>query len=89
MGKENPVLVLASGDDPQFAMLNELPHTVCGEVAACAQAAKDATVILQWSGSRELLRALFGICGKLRWIHSKAAGLETFCFQNWWTAKSY
>ena len=31
MGKENPVLVLASGDDPQFAMLNELPHTICGE----------------------------------------------------------
>ena len=28
MGKENPVLVLASGDDPQFAMLNELPHTI-------------------------------------------------------------
>ena len=42
MGKDNPVLVLASGDDPQFAMLNELPHTVCGEVAACAQAGKDA-----------------------------------------------
>lgn len=80
MGKENPVLVLASGDDPQFAMLNELPHTVCGEVAACAQAAKDATVILQWSGSRELLRALFGICGKLRWIHSKAAGLDNLLF---------
>jgi len=56
MGKENPLLVLASGDDPQFAMLNHLPHTVCGEVAACAQAGKDATVILQWSGTRELLR---------------------------------
>jgi len=73
MGKENPVLVLASGDDPQFAMLNELPHTVCGEVAACAQAAKDATVILLWSGTRELLRELFGICGKVRWVHSRAA----------------
>ena len=27
MGKENPVLVLGSGYDPQFAVLNELPHT--------------------------------------------------------------
>src|ERR1039458_5494373 len=80
MGKEHPVLVLASGDDPQFAMLNELPHTVCGEVAACAQAAKDATVILLWSGTRELLRELFGICGKVRWVHSRAADLDNLLF---------
>jgi phosphoglycerate dehydrogenase-like enzyme len=80
MGKENPVLVLASGDDPQFAMLNELPHTVCGQVAACARAGKDATVILLWSGSRELLRELFGICGKVRWVHSRAAGLDNLLF---------
>jgi len=80
MGKENPVLVLASGDDPQFAMLNELPHTVCGEVATCAQAAKDATVILLWSGTRELLRELFGTCGQVRWIHSRAAGLDNLLF---------
>ena len=57
MKKENPVLVLASGYDPQFAMLNELPHTVCEEVAACTQAGKDATVILLWLGTRELLRS--------------------------------
>jgi phosphoglycerate dehydrogenase-like enzyme len=80
MGKENPVLVLASGDDPQLAMLNELPHTVCGEVAACVQAGKDATVILLWSGTQELLRELFGICGKLRWVHSRAAGLDKLLF---------
>ena len=80
MGKENSVLVLASGGDPQFAMLNEIPHTVCGDVAICAQAAKDATVILQWSGSRELLRAAFGICGNVRWIHSRAAGLDNLLF---------
>jgi hypothetical protein len=46
MKKENPVLVLASGCDPQFALLNELPHKVCEEVAACTQLRKDATVIL-------------------------------------------
>src|ERR1700732_4131645 len=80
MGKENPLLVLAAGDDPQFAMLNELPHTVCGRVAACAQAGKDATVILQWSGTRELLRALFAICRKVRWVHSRAAGLDNLLF---------
>jgi len=80
MGKENPVLVLATRDDPQFAMLSELPHSVCGEAAACAWAGNDATVILQWSGTRELLRAAFGACGKLRWIHSRAAGLDNLLF---------
>ena len=80
MGKENPVLVLASGDDPQFAMLNELPHTVCGDVAACAHAGKDATVILLWSSTRELLRELFAICSKVRWVHSRAAGLDNLLF---------
>ena len=80
MGKENPVLVLASGDDPQFAMLHELSHTVCREVAACAQAGKDATVILLWSGTRELLRASLGRCGKVRWVHSRAAGLDNLLF---------
>ena len=80
MNKENPVVVLASGDDPQFAMLNELPHTVCGDAAACARVAGDATVILQWSGTRELLRELLGICRKVRWVHSRAAGLDNLLF---------
>ncbi len=80
MGKENPVLVLASGDDPQFAMLNEVPHTVCADVAACAQAGKDATAILLWSGTRESLRQILGLCGKVRWIHSRAAGLDHLLF---------
>jgi phosphoglycerate dehydrogenase-like enzyme len=80
MGNENPVPVLASEDDPRFAMLDRLPHTVCGEVAACAHAGKDATVILLWSGTRELLRELLGICGKVRWIHTRAAGLDNLLF---------
>jgi phosphoglycerate dehydrogenase-like enzyme len=80
MRKENPVLVLASGYDPQFAMLNELPHTVCGDVAACAQPGKEATVILLWSGTRELLRESLAICRKVRWVHSRAAGLDNLLF---------
>jgi phosphoglycerate dehydrogenase-like enzyme len=80
MAKENPVLVLASGYDPQFAMFNELPHKVCGEVAACGQAAKEATVILQWSGTRALLRELLAICKNVRWVHSRAAGLDNVLF---------
>ena len=80
MGKENLVLVLASTNDSQLAMLNELPHTICGDAATCAQAAKDATVILQWSATRDLLRAAFGMCEKLLWVHSRAAGLDNLLF---------
>jgi phosphoglycerate dehydrogenase-like enzyme len=80
MGEQNPVLVLASGDDPQFAMLKELPHTICGDIAACAQPGKDATVILVWSGTRELLRELLRICRKVRWLHCRAAGLDNLLF---------
>jgi phosphoglycerate dehydrogenase-like enzyme len=80
MEKRNPVLVLASTDDPQLAQLSGIPHTICRDVASCAQAAKDATVILQWSGPRKVLRAVFGTCEKLRWVHSRAAGLDNLLF---------
>ena len=35
MGKENPVLVLASGDDPQFAMLNDYHTQYVGRFRVC------------------------------------------------------
>ena len=80
MAKENPVLVLASGDDPQFAMLGEVPHTICREIGECTRAARDAAVILQWSGTPELLRALLASCREVRWIHSRAAGVDNLLF---------
>ena len=80
MAKENPVLVLASGDDPQFAMLGEVPHTICSEIGECTRAARDAAVILQWSGTPELLRALLASCREVRWIHSRAAGVDNLLF---------
>jgi len=80
MTKENRVLVLALRDAPQFAMLNELPHTVCGNIEVCTQVVKDATMILQWSGTRELLRALWPMCGDVRWVHSMAAGVDKLLF---------
>jgi phosphoglycerate dehydrogenase-like enzyme len=80
MGKQNPVLVLASREAPEFAMLNGLPHTVCTEFAGCAKAVKNATVILQWLGTPELLRSLWAECGNVRWIHSMAAGLDKLLF---------
>ena len=80
MGKKNQVLVLASRNDPQLAMLNGLPHAICTDIAACAQGWNDATVILQWSGTRELLRSLFARCPEVRWVHSRGAGVDNLLF---------
>jgi phosphoglycerate dehydrogenase-like enzyme len=80
MAKKNPVLVLASGDDPQFAMLGEVPHTICKEINDCALAGRDAAVILQWSGTPELLHGALASCPDVRWIHSRAAGVDNLLF---------
>ena len=80
MTKENPVLVLASGDDPQFAMLGEVPHTVCREIGDCVGACQDAAVLLQWSGTPELLREALASSSNVRWIHSRAAGVDNLLF---------
>ena len=80
MAKDTPVLVLASGDDPQFARLRHVPHTVCTDIERCAQVSRDVGVILQWSGTPELLRVALATCPQVRWIHSRAAGVDNLLF---------
>ena len=80
MRTETHIVVLASGPDPQFARLEGLPHTVCSEIGNCIHAAKEAAAILQWSGTRELLRCVLAEGKKVRWIHSRAAGVDNLLF---------
>jgi len=74
------VLVLASTEQPQFEMLNGIPHTICFDVAACSRAATDSTAILQWNGNREILRAALVAGTNVRWVHSRSAGLDNMLF---------
>src|ERR1019366_3248605 len=57
---DNTVLVLADPTDPLLAMLEALPDgtriAAGNRVEAFADAAPEADVILNWTGSRELLR---------------------------------
>ena len=80
----NTVLVLANPTDTQLAMLQELPPetslAVGNSVEAFERAAPDADVIFNWGGSRELLREVFAMAPRVRWVHSKAAGLDTMLF---------
>ena len=48
---------------------------------AVKSATPNATVILNWSGSRDLLRDVFLLSPNLRWVHSRSAGLERSLFQ--------
>jgi phosphoglycerate dehydrogenase-like enzyme len=80
----NTVLVLANPTEPQLAMLDELPPetgiAVGNSLEAFETAAKDATVIFNWSGSGALLRAVFAMCPRVQWVHSRSAGLDGMMF---------
>jgi phosphoglycerate dehydrogenase-like enzyme len=74
------VLVIDADSDPQLAMLHDIPHVAGESMAAFEKAAAEAEVILHWSGSGALLRSVFLACPKLRWVHSRAAGLDKSLF---------
>jgi phosphoglycerate dehydrogenase-like enzyme len=80
MGNENRILVLARENDPPLAMLKDLPHLVGNEAASFAGETAAATVILNWTGSRDLLRSVFLASPKVRWVHSRSAGLDSTLF---------
>jgi phosphoglycerate dehydrogenase-like enzyme len=81
---DNTVLVLADPADPQLAMLADLPEktgiAVGNSTEAFQRAAPDASVIFNWGGSRALLREVFAMAPKVRWVHSRSAGLDSLLF---------
>jgi len=74
------VVVVTKQDDPQLKMLQGIPHTVGKTAKELREAAREAEVILHWAGIREELRALFLEAPRVRWVHSRAAGLDNVLF---------
>ena len=78
------VLVLANPTEPQLAMLQQLPEetsiAVGDRAEAFIRAAPEADVIFNWSGSGELLREVFLLCPRVRWVHTRSAGLDGLLF---------
>ena len=73
-GKEVPPLEVLDG-------LRERENIVVGDSAdAFRSAAGEAEVIFNWSGGLPLFREVFLMCPKLRWVHSRSAGLERSLF---------
>jgi phosphoglycerate dehydrogenase-like enzyme len=82
--EDSIVLVLADPTDPLLGMLETLPEgtriAAGNRMEAFADAAPAADVILNWTGSRDLLRQVFGMAPRVRWIHSRSAGLDELLF---------
>ena len=80
----SPLLVLTSPHDNNVALLDELRQRatilVGDSVLDFATSAGAAEIILNWSGSLALLREVFLLSGRARWIHSRSAGLEQVLF---------
>ena len=82
--EDSTVLVLAGPEDPLLEMLGALPAStrvaVGNRLEAFADAAPEADVILNWTGSRDLLREVWQSAPRVRWIHSRSAGLDELLF---------
>lgn len=76
MSEAPKVLVVTDRDDPQLAMLGDVPHAMARDAAG----GEDAVVILHWSGNRDHLRAAFLACSGARWVHSRWAGVDSLLF---------
>ena len=80
----NTVLVLAHPADRELKLLAELPAetsiAVGNSPEAFAGTASEADAILNWSGTGELLRQVFSMCPRVRWVHARSAGLDSVLF---------
>ena len=64
-----------------LAALPDAARIAVGDRAeAFADAAPEADVILNWTGSRALLQQVWRMAPRVRWVHSRAAGLDDLLF---------
>ncbi|MGC1463394.1 MAG: D-2-hydroxyacid dehydrogenase [Terracidiphilus sp.] len=74
------VLLLTNVNDPELRMLETVPHMRIDSVADLTEEAMQAEVILHWAGPRDLFRSVFLACPRVRWVHSRSAGLDKSLF---------
>jgi phosphoglycerate dehydrogenase-like enzyme len=81
---DSPILVLTAPGDESIPLRDELSRLEAIVIAGSAQDSMrtgiDAEIILNWSASLALLRKAFLMSRRLRWIHSRSAGLEQTLF---------
>jgi len=81
---DNPLLVLTAPGHKSIPLLAELRQrstiAIGDSLRDFAGIAANAEIIFNWSGSLAPLRDLFLMSRRLRWIHSRSAGLEHSLF---------
>jgi phosphoglycerate dehydrogenase-like enzyme len=78
------ILVLADPAEPQLALLDEL----CGaaiiaigdDLATCQRAAPQTDVVLNWLSDAVLLERIWPRLTRVRWVHTRSAGLDGMLF---------
>jgi phosphoglycerate dehydrogenase-like enzyme len=78
------LLVLADGTETQLRMLEpfrDRARIVIGPtLQSVADAAPTADALLVWTASRDLVQQVFAQAPRLRWVHSRSAGLDSLLF---------
>jgi len=78
------VLVLANPAEPQLAMLDDLRGAAAIAIgdtpAACENIALHAEVILNWMSGASLLQRIWPMASRVRWVHTRSAGLDGMLF---------
>jgi phosphoglycerate dehydrogenase-like enzyme len=81
---QHTILITSKGIGPKPEYIEQLrahSRAIVGNAPeAFAEAAPEATVMLNWSAPRELNRSVFLMAPKLAWVHSRNAGLDAFLF---------
>ena len=81
---QQTILVLGDPNDPHIAKLRPRltgPKLVVGNtVGELSQAASEATVLFNWTGTLPVFREVFARCCNLRWVHSRNVGVEKTLF---------
>ena len=81
---DSTLLVLADPADPLLAMLSALPDAtsiaVGDRIEAFMGIAPGADIILNWTGTRDLLQQVWRVAGRVRWLHVRSAGLDDLLF---------
>jgi phosphoglycerate dehydrogenase-like enzyme len=84
MGTHTVLVLTANLADRDLALLEQLPPDTSFAAGTSAEAferlAEDADVIFNWSANGALLREVFQMCPNVRWVHSRAAGLDNLLF---------
>jgi phosphoglycerate dehydrogenase-like enzyme len=81
---ENTILVAAKSGSPRLDLLAEAEQTakivIGGTLDSFGEALGEANILFNWSGTREFLREIFLAAPKLKWVHSRNAGLDSILF---------